>query len=168
VSVGPRRRRASSLLVAASLVTLGACGGMVVVDGHHDPGAGGAPADAAPPIDAPADAVTEPPPSDAGTDASAPCDDGAVCSFRIDHDGDCLGAASVGDFCDFLATPCSSTPPDCAAISAIVGAPAQLASCGDGTSFCDFDWTGTLSSDALAKLCAAHMAAGQPINCILD
>jgi hypothetical protein len=162
-----RVRRSSFLVVGVSLSALAACGGMVVVDGTGDHGDGGAPADAAPPpIDARMDAKPLPP--DSGSDAAPACDDSSVCSWDLNHDGTCIGAASVGDFCDFLATPCSSMPPDCDAIGAIVGAPAQLASCGDGTSFCDVDFTGNLSATTLDALCSAHAASGQPLDCILD
>ncbi len=167
----PRRKvqRAPLPLFAAALLALAACGGMVVVDASHDPGAGGAAPDSGtPPPDAAMDATIEPPPVDAGSDAPPACDDSAVCSWLLNHEYVCLGATSVGDFCDFLATPCSSNPPDCDAIAAIVGADAHLASCGDGTSFCDVNWVGTLTKATLDSLCAAHAASGQPLDCVMD
>jgi hypothetical protein len=159
-------RRASLLLVAFS--SMAACGGMVVVDSTNH-GDGGAPPDAgSPPMDAAPDVGTKPPPVDAGDDAASACDDPTVCSRVIDHEGDCLGAASAGDFCDSLGTPCSANPPDCGAIGAIVGAEAQLASCGNGLSFCNVDWAGNLSAATLQMLCSAHAATGQPLDCLLD
>jgi len=167
-----RRRatlRSMILFVIAVLSASAACGGMVVVDESDDPAAGGARPDAGPPsMDASVDAPVKPPPPDAGPDAVSACDDPMVCSRVIDHDGGCIGAASPGDFCDFFATPCASSPPDCDKISAIVGAPAKVASCGNGLSFCDVDWTGTLSAATLDALCAAHAASGQPLDCMLD
>ena len=80
----------------------------------------------------------------------------------------CLGATSVGTFCDFLATPCSASTPDCAKLSAMFGVPASVASCGNGLSFCDIAWAGNLDGATFGHLCDAHAAIGVPVDCMLD
>ena len=138
-----------------------ACGNVVTI---APPGGGGAP---------PMDASAEPAPDagDAGDEGEAgvaACDDLTLCS-RFDAYTGCIGPTQVGDFCDELGTPCSATPPDCAKLESILGAPATLASCGDGLSFCSVDLViPSVDAAVLAQLCQARAAVMQPVDCMMD
>ena len=96
------------------------------------------------------------------------CSDPAVCSRVISYGGTCLGATTVGAFCDSFGTPCAETAPDCAKLGAAIGVPATAASCGNGLSFCDVPWGGNLDAATVGRLCDAHAALGVPVDCMLD
>jgi hypothetical protein len=126
--------------------------------------------------DARADVVVAIDGNDAAVDASRdlgvdvqpdPCDGGVSCSRIVDRTG-CLGPTTLGSFCDSLATPCSTTPPDCNALGAALGMMAMPSSCGAGLSNCVVDWTGTVDSDLLDRLCAGRAAIMQPVDCVLN
>lgn len=147
----PALRRALAFSIAAGLA---ACGSVSVAPQE----------DAGP---AASDAGAPPPQVDAGEAGTGECDDPTVCS-RVQGHGGCSGVTKAGDFCDFLVTPCSATPPDCAMVGAIAGGSATLETCGDGLSFCMVNWAGTVDAAELGKLCAARDATMAPLDCLED
>jgi hypothetical protein len=153
-------RRGPLRLWTVALIFATACSGVVAVDPPIDAADAGI-SDAGAPHDAAGDAPVEP-----AKDASA-CTDPEVCSRVVDHSG-CVGATSVGEFCDFVATPCVVHPPDCGKVSSIVGLSFKLADCGNGLSFCVFGGTTVVSATTLEALCQAHDAIGQPVDCASD